>query len=105
MLYLCGEPDAAERNLAVWADIDQAFSRPVHITDDTAEYAPTQMIAEWFKCKGYDGIAYKSSLEKGHNIALFYLDAAECYGPLQLYALKHVHFDFSEASNPIMERQ
>jgi hypothetical protein len=42
----------------------------------TAEYAPTQIIAEHFKNSGYDGILFRSSLGLGLNVALFNLDAA-----------------------------
>src|SRR5262252_4924229 len=37
----------------------------------------TQIIAELFKRHGFDGVAYKSSLGPGHNIAFFDLDAAD----------------------------
>lgn len=57
----------------VWIDIDNAFSRPMTISDNGAEYAPTQIIAELIRQNGYDGVVYKSSFggEKGYNIALF----------------------------------
>jgi hypothetical protein len=46
--------------------------------DSTADYAPTQILAETFKSEGCAGIAYQSLLGKGKNIVLFDLDAAEC---------------------------
>ena len=51
------EPDAPER--AVWADLDRAFSTPVNPSDDLADYAPTQIVAELisphspFRCRSY----------------------------------------------------
>lgn len=78
--YLTGEkePDPEEIEKAVWIDIDNAFSRPVTLSDDTADYAPTQVLAELFKDAGYDGIVYQSQFgEKGFNIALFNVDDAE----------------------------
>lgn len=42
-----------------------------------SDYVPTQIIAELIKSLGYDGIAYKSSLANGHNIALFDLESAK----------------------------
>jgi hypothetical protein len=48
MIYFA-EPDAPERERAVWKDIDRAFSRPVSVQDDTADYAPTQILAELFR--------------------------------------------------------
>jgi RES domain-containing protein len=75
MLYF-NEPDAPERECAVWRDIDRAFSRPVVAGDDAAGYVPTQIVAEVFRQHGFDGVAYRSSLGPGHNIAFFDLDAA-----------------------------
>lgn len=63
---------------AVWADIDQAFSRPVSREDSgAAEYAPTQILTELFKDAGYDGIAYNSNFGGGHNVALFDITSAD----------------------------
>jgi hypothetical protein len=62
---------------AVWQDIDRAFSEPVTRSDDLSDYAPTQIIAELFRMHKFDGIAYRSSFGKGHNIALFDLDAVK----------------------------
>jgi len=71
------EPAGPEKELAVWRDIDRAFSGPVARSEDRAVYAPTQILAELFRKKGLDGIAYRSSFGPGHNIALFEVDAAE----------------------------
>ena len=71
------EPDAAEREKAVWADIDRAFATPVSPADDVADYAPTQIVAELFRTRGLDGIAYRSSLASGLNVALFDTDSVE----------------------------
>ncbi len=70
------EPSPAEREVAVWSDIDIAFSEPVTPADDEASYAPTQVIAEALRSAGFDGLAYRSSLGPGHNIALFDVDVA-----------------------------
>lgn len=70
------EPDAPTRELEVWKDIDEAFAWPVTAEDDRAEYAHTQLLAEVFKESGLDGVAYRSSLGEGHNIALFDLNSA-----------------------------
>lgn len=39
--------------------------------DHSYEYAPTQLMAEYYKIKGYDGICYKSSLGEGRNYVIF----------------------------------
>lgn len=85
-----------ELNEKVWAHIDYAFSRPVTRSDNTAEYAATQIIAEVFRSEGYDGVIYKSAFATtGYNIALFDLDAAlqtESY----LFQVSKATFDFRE---------
>ena len=69
-------PEAKEK--AVWIEIDNAFSDPVTPSDDVADYAPTQILAELFRGAGYDAIVCRSHFgEKGYNIALFNVDDAE----------------------------
>ena len=71
-------PDAQKKEKAVWIEIDNAFSRPVTLSDDAAGYAPTQILAELFRDAGYDAIVYRSQFgEMGYNIALFNVDDAE----------------------------
>ena len=56
----------------IWSDINVAFSKPISIDDETSKYAPTQIISEWFKSWGYDGVVYKSSVHsEGKNYAFF----------------------------------
>ena len=95
--FYLDEPEPKEREIAVWRDIDKAFSKPITTSESTAEYAPTQIIAELFKSKGFDGIAYRSSLGKGHNIVLFNLDDADLINRT-LFEVKKLSFDFSQAS-------
>ena len=72
-------PLSAERKeKAVWSAIDNAFSRPVLLSDDAADYAPTQILVELFEDAGYDAIIYRSKFGKNtNNIALFNIDDAE----------------------------
>ena len=97
MIYL-NEPEPEKREIAVWRDIDKAFSMPVTLNETTAEYVPTQIMAELFKNEGFDGTAYRSSLGKGHNITLFDLDTADLIN-CTLYEAKKVSFDFTQVSN------
>lgn len=92
------EPAPEKRELAVWKDIDKAFSRPITSNETTADYVPTQIIAELFNNNGFDGIAYQSSLGEGHNITLFDLDAADLIN-CTLYEAKKVSFDFTPMNN------
>lgn len=98
------EPDEQEREEAVWADIGKAFSRPVTPNENQAHYVPTQVVAEAFKTNGFDGVAYKSMLGEGHNVALFSLDNAALVS-CTLYAVKNVGFEFEQVSNLYFVRE
>jgi hypothetical protein len=98
IIYAPSEPAPADREREVWSDIDRAFSRPVTPTDDTADYAPTQVLAEFFREKGLDGIAYRSSLGKGHNVALFEVGVASLRS-CQLFEIDDIRLDYSMAAN------
>ena len=96
-VYYFKEPDDCEKEKAVWTQIDQAFSKPTTPGDDTADYVPTQLIAELFKTEGYDGIAYRSAFgDDGHNIALFDLADAELTA-CALHEAESLKFSFSQA--------
>ena len=97
-LYL-DEPNPIEREKAVWTHIDNAFSKPMTNNDRVADYVPTQIIAELFKCNGFDGIAYKSMLGEGYNIALFDVESAKLVN-CNLFDLKNISFSFEQAANP-----
>ena len=98
------EPGEEEREKAVWAHIDKAFSAPVTQTENQAHYAPTQIIAELFKKNGFDGVVYKSMLADGYNIALFDPSCAEMLNCF-LYEAKKVSFEFNETANPYFLRR
>lgn len=85
---------ATERVRPVWADIDRAFSEPTTRSDDLADYAPTQVLAELFREQGYDGVVYKSAFgADGYNVALFDLNAA-AMRTCSLYKVKSASYDF-----------
>lgn len=92
------EPDEEKRTEAVWTAMDNAFSIPTSNTDFNSDYVPTQIIAELIKSLGYDGIAYKSSLANGHNIALFDLDMAKI-SECSIYKVNKVNFGFESVEN------
>ncbi len=95
-IYHC-PPEMQER--AVWSHIDHAFSKPVSLEETTADYAPTQILAEAFRKNGYDGVFYKSLLGSGFNIALFDVNAAEIVNCC-LYKAASLTFAFEKAGNP-----
>jgi hypothetical protein len=92
------EPSPPEREKSVWAQVDRAFSEPASVEPDTANYVPTQVISEFFRKQGLDGVAYKSRLGNGFNIALFDLNAAVLVS-CGLYPVKSLTFTFGEPEN------
>jgi hypothetical protein len=82
----------------VWLAIDQAFAKPVGKDDEARSYIPTQIIAELFKSKGYDGIGYKSVLqEDGFNLVMFDLNIVEVI-QTQLCKAESLKYEFISTS-------
>jgi hypothetical protein len=98
--YYPNEPEPSERERSVWTNIDLGFAEPVNRSDDVADYAPTQIIAELFKRAGYDCVKYRSALsEEGHNLALFDLTSAEPdLNSCTLFCPTKVNFEFQSDS-------
>jgi hypothetical protein len=97
-LYL-EEPSAEKKEQAVWQDISNAFSEPITNNDKLADYIPTQILAEFFKNEGFDGLYYKSMLGEGYNIVLFGINRAslvKCY----LFEANNIKFGFQKSSIP-----
>ena len=67
---------AKERSQDEWllSFVQSAFSFPTNNPDD---YIPSQIIAEFFRHLGYDGIRYSSSLHRGgYNLTIY--DVTKC---------------------------
>lgn len=93
-----------EKEKAVWIDIDNAFSQPVTLSDDRADYAPTQILAEVFRSAGYDAIGYRSHFgdegdRKGYNIAIFDPDAVEIVSCAP-YRVESIKIEAKQNGNP-----
>ncbi len=97
--YALKDPNPDEWENIVWGDINRAFSQPVTRSDDVAEYAPTQVLAEAFRNAGYDGIVYGSKLGEGKNVAIFDLAAADVTN-CHLYKVEAVNVKYGMAANP-----
>jgi hypothetical protein len=93
------EPSPKKRTMAVWNDIDHAFSQPIKRSDDAAHYVPTQILAELFRHKGFDGILFSSSLANGRNLVLFDLKAAHLI-QCCLYEITNINLEIQQAGNP-----
>lgn len=92
-------PDVKKWDEIVWKDIDRAFARPISPNDTSKSYIPTQILAELFLEIGFDGVAYKSTLGTGHNIAIFKLDSVELR-QCGLFQIRSVKYDHSQMTNP-----
>ncbi len=90
-------PTTEEREKAIWADINKAFSIPIIPNDRTADYVPTQIIAELINYEGYYGIKYQSTLGDGKNFVLFDIDIAALKST-HLFKAKAIDFDFQPIS-------
>ena len=87
-------PESREK--CVWAHIDYFFAEPVARNNNVADYASTQIIAELFKANGYDGIAYRSSLDtNGNNLTLFDLNIVKLV-ERKLCRVTSIKCDFEE---------
>jgi len=94
-----GKATPEQREVAVWIDIDNAFSRPVTKSDDMADYVPTQILAEVFREMGYDAIAYKSQFGKdGYNIAAFNPEDADVIGCAP-FEVSEIDIAFQQSGN------
>lgn len=59
--------------------ISSDLSKPLRRYDTELEYVPTQLICEYCKLNGIDGIRFESSLhEGGQNVVLFDTNDADC---------------------------
>jgi sarcosine oxidase delta subunit len=96
MLFRLKPPSPEETTEIVWRWIDLAFSQPVDRDDSTADYVPTQIIAELFKTNGFDGIKYKSVFNGGKNLALFDLGSAEQIGEGKVVQVTKIELDFQQ---------
>lgn len=66
---------SATMEMYVMGIIQGAFSKPTNNSDD---YIPTQVIAEYIKSLGYDGIRFNSSLHDGGvNLTIFNYEKCE----------------------------
>jgi RES domain len=93
-LSFVGPGIATSREDGMWLAIDKAFAKPVGRNDDVSDYIPTQILAELFKANGYDGVVYKSLLDKeGFNIALFSKDDVE-QASCSLFQVSKLEFEF-----------
>ena len=93
--FFSDEPSIESKEKRVWADINNAFSKPISNEELDTDYIPTQIISELFRNHGYDGIFYKSMLGDGLNVVLFNLDNARVVS-CELFKPDKINFSFSK---------
>lgn len=93
------EPSDDEKENAVWTHIDQSYSSPVIDNIDEAAYVPTQILSEFFRVNGFDGVMYKSMLSSGCNVVLFDNGLTEMIS-CHLCETKNIEYSFEEIANP-----
>jgi len=94
-LLFCEPKTQSEFLDRLWYEINYSFSQPVSNDDNSSEYIPTQILAELFRSKGFDGLCCKSHLGPGLNYILFethYADMEKCV----LKEVKAVNYDFND---------
>lgn len=96
--FFLEEPTPEIREATIWTQVDKAFSEPVSNDMGSAEYVPTQIISEFFRKQGFDGVVYKSNLGPGHNLALFNLQVAEMVN-CAIRSTKEINFEFGPPMN------
>ena len=88
----------------VWWGINRAFFEPVSPSDNVADYAPTQVLAEAFRHSGYDGVVYRSVFGKGLNVAVFSPQLAKLVTRL-ICETSSVQFSFSRVPFPVKQNR
>lgn len=101
--YLESEHTPAELEEYVWNDIGAAFAQPVSREDRESAYVATQILAQAFQAEGFEGVAYRSSLERGTNVVIFNLTHAKLVHRFA-YTLKRVRYDFKAVPNHAIRR-
>lgn len=96
--------DPRIREEAVWRDLCRALSEPITTDAAHVDYIPTQVVAEYLRSYGFDGVVYKSLLGEGSNVALFDIDSADVVNCI-LQRVRAVKFEHQQASNPYYVRK
>ena len=103
VIYLKGVPKEKYDEI-VLGNINSAFSTPVTNEDNTAEYVPTQILAERVRREGYDGIIYASNVGHGFNVALFNLSYAKLIS-CALHQVTELKIESQQVENPYVVDQ
>lgn len=93
--FLLGDAGAIGQlraDIAFLERLGEELTRPVLPQGAAIDYVPSQYLCEFIKKSGYDGVAYRSSVSEGMNLALF--DPAKAIGgDVSLYKINRVSVD------------
>ncbi|MGY2281334.1 RES family NAD+ phosphorylase [Pseudomonas monsensis] len=93
--FLLGDAGAIGQlraDIAFLERLGEELTRPVLPQGAAIDYVPSQYLCEFIKKSGYDGVAYRSSVSEGMNLALF--DPAKAIGGVvSLYKINRVSVD------------
>jgi len=75
--------------------IGREIAKPLR-NDNLLDYLPTQYVSEYIKSKGYEGIEYRSTLDKdGINIAVFDQELFKCINTT-VYIVNGIKYKYNE---------
>lgn len=83
---------------------DQAMSLPV-LPGEASGYSITQLIADVLRHRGFDGVAFKSSVAKGgRNVCIFKpADFEYVAGSARVWGVQALHYELSESDSVLTE--
>jgi len=80
-------------NMSILKKISTEIAKPLRRQDSDLDYLPAQYISDFVKSLGFDGICYRSSLNKdGLNYAFFDYKKFKCID-VQLYHIKSMFYE------------
>ena len=75
-------------------ELEKELSKPLRRYDSELDYLPSQYLCEFIKSKGYDGVEYSSSLNKGGiNLAIFNDTKLE-FAEKKVVEIKNINIQF-----------
>ena len=95
-LWKLKQPTPEEAIKCIWRWIDKDFSEPVEHNDKIANYVHTQIIADFFKTNGFNGIKYKSIFNNGKNLALYNINSAKQIDNGKVFQVTKVDVGFEQ---------
>jgi len=75
--------------------ISVEIARPLRSTESDLDYLPVQYVVEFVKSRGYQGVQYKSTVNKsGYNLAIFNENLFNCI-EAKVYIIKDINYNYN----------